>query len=150
MSPNMMLAHYPGPAISTGAFFSFSCIFRSATVLAFLAHHGHVVIYAPEGICCVAALLQTELFWRNGAIRNSHLAKMTTVYAQSIPHAVGGVAFHRLAVVVRVKEVGQRFGNHPFGAALFFGSGHTYVGNAHINKPAFFQPVFSASADGIK
>ncbi|PCQ46486.1 hypothetical protein CQA31_14920 [Citrobacter freundii] len=33
-----------------GLFFSFSCIFRSATVLAFLAHPGHVVIYAPRDL----------------------------------------------------------------------------------------------------
>ncbi len=73
-----------------------------------------------------------------------------TVYAQSAPRAAGGIAFHRLAAIVRVEEIGQRLGNHPFGTALLFGGSDANVSDTHINKAAFFQPFFNAGAEGIK
>ncbi|EAA8630737.1 hypothetical protein AHS86_03955 [Salmonella enterica subsp. enterica] len=65
MSPNMMLARTRPLPIQQGPFFLLHISSRSS--VGRLAHPGHVTTYVP-------ALLQLELFWRNGAIRNGHSA----------------------------------------------------------------------------
>ncbi|ECE6161356.1 hypothetical protein DPD03_05850 [Salmonella enterica subsp. enterica] len=67
MSPNMMLARTRPLPIQQGPFFLLHISSRSS--VGRLAH-----LPTFPGICCVAALLQLELFWRNGAIRNGHSA----------------------------------------------------------------------------